>query len=232
MTLTYECGCVNQIDIRCGALRSLVKCDHHKAMQREIGELSEEYYRELGALDDDASQRYRLQFEECLGLVPECDGLVQLSVLEIGAGCSPYRPMFKGWDYWACEPSLWACQWLNDRYSGANVWHGALDSFWDKSVRGGYRHDAILSAHSLEHMADAPEALCKMADLVRPGGVLYLILPDDTDPLNPDHLWFFNRTTLASAVSLAGFAVDVIESRKRIDRENFLYCRACRRKIS
>lgn len=225
-TLNYECGCVNTIDERCGAIRSVLKCDNHKSMQRETGELGEEYYRELGALDADAQKRYRHQFEDGIGLIPEAkDG--PMSVLEVGAGASPYRPMFKNWQYTACEPSQWACGWLHEHYHGIGVWCGDWEKMYASNVRLQMKYDAILCAHSLEHMQDAPAALAQMVECLEPSGVLYIIVPDgDDDPLNPDHLYFFNRMSLTRAVFMAGMAEVSIERRKYVEREHFIYCKA------
>lgn len=223
-TLNYECGCVNTIDERCGAMRSVLKCDHHKAMQREIGELGEEYYRELGVFDPEGAPRHRHQFEDAFGLVPEA--MKPMSVLEIGAGASSYRPLFKNWQYSACEPSQWACGWLHEHYPGIAVWCGDWDKMYASNMRRNVRYDAILCAHSLEHMEDAPAALVQMADCLEPGGVLYIIVPSDDDQLNPDHRFFFNRMTLTRAMSLAGMTVQSMELRKYIEREHFIYCKA------
>lgn len=224
-TLNYECGCVNTIDDRCGAVRSVLKCDHHKSLQRETGELGEEYYRGLGALDADAQKRYRHQFEDGLGLVPEAMG--PMSVLEIGAGASSYRPLFKNWQYSACEPSQWACGWLHEHYPGIAVWCGDWGTMYESNVRFQMKYDAILCAHALEHMADAPTALVQMAECLEPGGVLYILIPDgDDDQINPDHLFFFNRLSLARAVEAAGLTIERVEVRKYVPHEHFIYMTA------
>ena len=65
-----------------------------------------------------------------------------------------------------------------------------------------------------------------MANMLVPGGYLWLLVPDDTDSVNPDHAWFFDQTTLRTAVERTGLVVDRIVSRKIVEREKFLYLRA------
>lgn len=224
-SISYECGCVNEIDDRCGAQRCVLKCDRHKAMQREIGDLGEDYYRENGVLDAEAPSRYRQQFEECLGVIERptdnCDAL------EIGSGASRYVPMIteSGWTYHACEPSRWARQWMVDQYGVDDV--RLSNATWEEYGTEHPRQFGLLfSAHSLEHMADAPAAVEKMGRFLAPGGVLYLTLPNDDDATNPDHIWFFNRITLSRCIRAAGLEVEAMAMRKHIDREHFMYFKA------
>jgi len=85
--MQHPCGCVNMIDEPTGAIKNLLKCDHHKAMQRPVEDLDEAYYRELGALDADSRERYRAEFVDGFGQLPEADGIAD--ALEIGGGFSP-----------------------------------------------------------------------------------------------------------------------------------------------
>lgn len=236
MSITYNCGCVNDFDR--GVLKSILKCDHHKSLQREIGDLGEEYYRENGAMDEEACRRYADEFEDCFGKVEPVNPDRPFA-LEIGAGASHYVPMITdaGWHYCACEPSRWARRWMLERYGDRRVqFSNATWEEYDRNEcllgdRGGtggvwWQYGMILSAHSLEHMIDAPAALEKMAEYLAPGGVLYLILPSDDDPLNPDHYWFFNTFTLDAALDKAGLVVESMVTRRRIERERFIYCKA------
>lgn len=223
--ITYECGCVNDYDR--GLIKSILKCDYHKSMQRDIGELGEDYYRENGVMDPEAPVRYREQFEEALGPIERPRD--NTAAMEVGAGASRYVPMITeaGWDYHACEPSRWARQWMVDEYGVSDL--RLSNATWEDygSEFAAHRQfGMIFSAHSLEHMIDAPAAVVKMAAWLEPGGVLYLTLPDDTDGCNPDHLWFFNRISLKRCLESAGLLVEAMEIRRYIPRENFLYFKA------
>ena len=61
--LAYVCGCVNEVDPGCGALRSVSKCDDHIRERSEAAELGEAYYRSNGALDRDAPARYTAELD-------------------------------------------------------------------------------------------------------------------------------------------------------------------------
>lgn len=236
MSITYNCGCVNDFDDRCGVQKSILKCDHHKSMQREIGDLGESYYQELGSAS--GTPPHVAEFEECFGNVEPANPDRPFA-LEIGAGASHYVPMIAdaGWLYCVCEPSRWARKWLVDNYwhLGVHVTNSTWENFRkDDCVlgdRGGtcgerWQYGMILSARSLEHMSDAPSALQKMANFLTPGGVLYIIVPDDTDCVNPDHYWFFNAETLGCSVRSTGLTIESMQVRKRVEHENFIYCKA------
>lgn len=234
MSITYNCGCVNDFDR--GVLKSILKCDHHKSLQREIGELGEEYYRELGSAT--GVPPHVAEFEDCFGKIEPVNPDRPFA-LEIGSGASHYVPMITdaGWFYCACEPSRWARQWMMRKYG--DRWLDLCCSTWeqfsiddcllgDRACGGGnsWQFGMILSAHSLEHMIDAPDALEKMAGFLTPGGVLYIICPDDSDPVNPDHLWFFSTASLDVSIQRAGLIVESMQARRRVEHENFIYCKA------
>src|SRR5512137_544932 len=42
-----------------------------------------------------------------------------------------------------------------------------------------HQFDYVFSSHCLEHMTDPRHAICEWWNLVRPGGVLFLIVPDE-----------------------------------------------------
>lgn len=224
MSITFPCGCVNDFEPFCGVQMSILKCQHHKSMQREVGELGEEYYRENGAMDDDSIARYTREFEECFGRIEQATDS-RCFALEIGSGFSPYIPMIKdaGWFYRAIEPSKWAVQAMRNRYTGPRVEFSncTWEEFETSPVAG-----LILSAHSLEHMSNAPKSLAKMSDSLVPGGVLFLIVPNDEDAINPDHYWFFSEETLRHSLESVGLIVESMQSRRRISRESFIYCKA------
>lgn len=222
-SMREPCGCELEIDDRCGALHSILKCDKHKSKQREITGLDAAYYGELGAIDDNAIPPHIREFEDAFGKLDAAGGK---DALEIGAGASRYVPMIldAGYSsYNAIEPSAWACEWLKNKYP-KNVW--TFQMAWEDYVTDPLRYDMILSAHSLERMIDAPSALQKMADHLNPGGRLFIVIPDDSDLTNPDHLWFFNKNTLDHAMELAGLTVEIMKVRKIVAHENFIFCMA------
>lgn len=87
-------------------------------------------------------------------------------------------------------------------------------------------YSLLLAAHVLEHLRDAPAAVDLCAGWLLPGGELWIIVPDDTDPVNPEHEWVFTPASLRRCVEDAGLTVERIEVRRRIERERFIYLRA------
>ena len=188
-------------------------------MRRLPSTLDEAYYREQGAFDGPHLEQLR----EALGPFPAAFG--ERRCLEIGCGASPYVGAIKaaGWMYCGLDSSSWAAGWTAERW-GVETIEGEWETFVPAIGFG-----LILAAHVLEHFADAPLALSRMAECVQFGGQLWLIVPDDSDPCNPDHEVFFSPETLRSEVERCGMEVESLQVRKYIERESFLYLRAVKR---
>lgn len=220
--ITYPCGCVNEIHEPSGILHGVSKCGFHLVGRRDPAKLGAAYYTELAQLDhnDFGDSRYLDQIYEALGEFPAPSSEPQ--ALEIGCGISPYAGALQaaGWRYIGLDSSPWAAGWTAKRYGVVTLaksweWWKAYPSF-----------GLVLCCHALEHMRDAPAAIAKMAGVLVPGGELWVIVPDDSDPVNPDHIWHFSLETLRAAIEMAGFTVERLESRRIVERENFLFVRA------
>lgn len=221
---TYPCGCVNARDPVSGAMRSAMKCHTHWSKARDPATLDESYYATFGVVagGSPCPTAHATELDTVLGPLPLAPhGGV---CLEIGGGVSPYLEtlLAAGWSYEGVDPSRWAADWMRTRY-GVTVSDCPFERFASSC-----RYGLILSAHSLEHMADAPGAVAKMADLLTPGGELWVVVPDDSDPVNPDHLWFFTSASLASCAEAAGLRVVTLASQRIVAHERFLYLRAVR----
>lgn len=220
--ITYRCGCANKVHVKSGVLRSMVKCDKHQAMRRDPAALGFDYYKELGVFVDGIPNqgRHVAQIQETLGAFPAYGA----RVLEIGCGVSSYAAALKTLDchYTGIDPSPWVVRWMNAVYPDSALCL-AFEQFDEMGVG---LFDMVLAAHSFEHMADAPMMIDKAASMLVPDGQLWVIVPDDTDPCNPDHLWFFTPDTLRSCLESAGLTVDRLEIRRHVPQENFLYVRA------
>jgi SAM-dependent methyltransferase len=214
--MTYPCGCVNEPDPEWGVLRNVSKCDYHAAVRARQPK-GRRYYRGLGVFRHPGNHRREL--EDALGpLPPAAAG----SAVEIGGGASQYVPAVRraGYSYVGVEPNSWAADWTARTY-GVTVVNAAFPCEHAIIAAGSY--DLVLSAHAVEHMPHAPDALAAMQRLLRPGGFLVLVVPDDEDPVNPDHYWFFTPDTLLATLERVGFAVRKLEMRRRVRHENFLY---------
>lgn len=100
-------------------------------------------------------------------------------------------------------------------------------------------YDLAILAHALEHVPDPLAVLQRLKDRLAPGGRLYIEVPwadafTWNGPMNGwrilEHLWEFNKTSLARLVTAAGFddvrVVDTVEATGGVER--FLACSARR----
>lgn len=224
---THSCGCVTGPDPASGVTRSYGKCSHHVQFLADQPQ-GEDYYKTLGIFDENGaiqSAKYVAELESVIGPLPTCPQQFAsrrvTEALEIGGGVSPYVAAVQaaGYQYLGVEPDRWAAEKTAHVY-GVEVRCEpySAQSFYPESF------DLILAAHCLEHMPDAPGAVADMYRHLLPGGHLVLVVPDDSDKTNPDHLWFFNDRTLCSVLVRAGFEVVRLGVRRGNDRENFIYC--------
>lgn len=219
----YKCGCVNATDARSGMLRSVSKCPAHRRQSRDPATLGEAYYAELGLVRDGlpVATAHVAELAEALGPFPAApaDG----GALEVGCGASPYVGAIRaaGWLYAGIDVSPWAVDWVRARYGCDAAYQGTIEDIVADLDVG-----LILAAHVLEHLADMPGAVARLAGLLRPGGELWVVVPDDSDPVNPDHLFFPTMSSLQYCIEASGLVVKTMCMRKRIERENFIYARA------
>jgi SAM-dependent methyltransferase len=217
--VTYECGCQNNLDPDWGILRSVSKCAEHRA-ELERQPKGRAYYESIGCFVDGIPQcsRYVVELTYSLGVTerPQENRVA----LEIGCGASMYAAHLHraGWAYFGIDQDEWAAKWTRETY-GVPVECGVFPS----TKKCDYPFGLILCAHALEHMPDAPAALIEMHRLLTLGGSLILIVPDDSDQVNPDHLWFFTEATLRATLERIGFTVDKMVMKKIVPHENFIY---------
>lgn len=217
--IEYRCGCVNGIYPQ-GVLHSVSKCPRHEAASGMSGQA---YYERLGRVDSEGRglpSRHVEELTEALGPIPHATA-GRWPALEIGGGCSAYcrSILDAGYSYEGIEPDPWAAKWTADTYGVACY----PEKFEDVVLALDY--SLILAAHCLEHMDDAPVAIRRCASLLMPGGQLWIVVPNDDDPLNPDHLWYFDCESLRSCLESAGLVVDRVESRQIVKHEEFIYAR-------
>ncbi|HSV29404.1 MAG TPA: class I SAM-dependent methyltransferase [Candidatus Omnitrophota bacterium] len=101
---------------------------------------------------------------------------------------------------------------------------GDILSGWDALEGAGLKPaslDFIVAWDVLEHLADPKAQLRRLAELLKPGGRLYLTLPDMASPAARlsgehwncvllEHLWYFTPQTLARFLPDCGFTADAI----------------------
>lgn len=222
----YSCGCVNEVEPKSGVLRNISKCNFHIEWSETHPQgLTPAYYEDIGLLEKGICNNARLIREledplEEMGHTNLFSGNHR-SILELGCGLGCYIPLFlkHGWLYEAVEQSPFAALWVRNTFD-VPVYQVPFEQFRRKL----YFWNAIFGAHFFEHLKDSPAGLKRAYEYLVTGGYLYLIVPDDGDPTNPDHLWFYTPVTLHNLLDAIGFADIKMTMRKRVEQENFIYC--------
>lgn len=128
----------------------------------------------------------------------------------------------RGWEPEGVDLSEWACEQARQR-TGLPVHHGDVTRL--PLEDGGY--DALTMFDVIEHVFDPREVLAACARLLKPGGHLYLITPDQGGfqrkllgrrwfhykPL--EHTYYFDRETLGRFLEEAGFSVVYARGNRR-----------------
>jgi protoporphyrinogen oxidase/SAM-dependent methyltransferase len=118
----------------------------------------------------------------------------------------------RGWSVVGVEPSAWAARHARER--GLDIIEGELlDAPLAPSS-----FDAIVATDVLEHLADPAAVVERVAELLVPGGVLYVAVPDAGSRLAramgrrwwavlPMHLQYFTRSSMRLLLARHGFEV-------------------------
>lgn len=216
-SITYPCGCVNEVQPNT-SLRAVHKCEAHAAARNVI--TGHDYYREFGVISANDMLLPTNHMRELTDALGPFEAGRQ--AFEVGSGCSPYFfPLIDlGFKYTGCDESEYACRVM--RRHGAPMYLSAFEKLTAITRRA----DVVLAMHVLEHMVNPASALCKMREMLYHGGKVYILVPNNEDPVNPDHLWTFNPTALKIMLVDAGLRVVQMSVRKHIDRESWIYVKA------
>jgi SAM-dependent methyltransferase len=152
--------------------------------------------------------------------IPHNGGPRHRTLLDLGCwvGFLLSEAVDRGWDAVGIEPSAFASAYARDRL-GLDVRTG--DLFTTELPLGHY--DAIVMGDVLEHLPRPGEALDRMAELLRPGGITWMALPDAGSVVArglrarwwsviPTHVQFFTRRSLRTLLERHGWTVVEIGS--------------------
>ncbi|HEX8066684.1 MAG TPA: class I SAM-dependent methyltransferase [Thermoleophilaceae bacterium] len=135
------------------------------------------------------------------------------SLVDLGCwvGFLPAEARDRGWDALGVEPSEFASRYARERL-GVEVVRAGL---FEADLPSG-RFDAAVMGDVIEHLPRPADALDRVADLLAPGGVLHLALPDAGSRLArrmgprwwsviPTHVQYFTRASLLTLLRRRGF---------------------------
>lgn len=116
----------------------------------------------------------------------------------------------RGWETHGVEPSEFASAWARERLGLDVETSGLFEAELDRGT-----WDAIVMGDVIEHLLDPGAALARCAELLRPGGVVALILPDSGSPLAramgrrwwsviPTHVQYFTRDSIELLLRRSG----------------------------
>lgn len=137
-------------------------------------------------------------------------------MLEVGSGAGIFIELAsrKGWEIEGIEPSIAASRYVSEKFDKL-IHQGTLESidFFRK------RFDVIVLRHVLEHMATPISALIKLHDLLKPDGLLCIVVPNwgGLHAMLERERWFhlsipfhvahYNRKTLRVLMDIGNFNI-------------------------
>ncbi|HVA65947.1 MAG TPA: class I SAM-dependent methyltransferase [Elusimicrobiota bacterium] len=145
-------------------------------------------------------------------------------LLEIGASTGCFLNAARvDFEVVGLEPSQWACRVARERFRLECYAEGiqATTRFAPASF------DVVALIDVIEHLPDPAAAVRKAAELLRPGGLLYVVTPDIESfsskilggywwGLRPAHIYYFSAKTLGRLLAQSGFEVVLNKSFGRI----------------
>ncbi|MCW3067366.1 MAG: hypothetical protein JWN32_4538 [Solirubrobacterales bacterium] len=201
-------GCV-----RCGAFFADVEERRYEELRHNVWDdetPSDDALRFYG----DARARAHLAF------LRRCRPFGGRRLLDVGCGMGFFleRASVDGWDSWGCEPSPWWAEAAGRRVGAGRVFRGRVEDMAERRAE----FDLVTAWDVLEHVFDPLPFLRRIAELLAPGGRLFLRTPNlayvlpvyrarrrlghrvELGPTN--HVVYFSARTLRRALSDAGLA--------------------------
>lgn len=145
-------------------------------------------------------------------------------LLDIGtaAGAFLAAARARGWDVEGCEPNRWMAQWGSEHY-GLRIRTGEV---FDQDFPPA-SFDVVTLWDVIEHTPDPARVIGRVAELVKPGGLLVVNYPDRGSWLarllgrkwpflSSVHLYYFTRRTIRQLLERHGF--EVVDVRPHVQR--------------
>ncbi len=142
------------------------------------------------------------------------------ALLDLGCwvGFLPSEAKARGWETVGIEPSEYASAFARDRL-GLDVRTETMEG----ADLPAHAYDAVVMADVIEHLPRPGESLDRVRKLLKPGGVLYLQLPDAGSAVArrmgakwwsvlPTHVQYFSRESLARLLDRHNFTAEWIST--------------------
>ena len=166
--------------------------------------------------------REKRSYEKKQKYLFDLDGYINKGskVLEVGSGWGTLLRVIK--DRYHCEvegvePSELATQ-VSQKHYGIKTNNETLTQYLEKA--GGGKFDVIIMHHVLEHFLDPGKILHRLAQLLNPGGVFYIAVPNVKTPDEPldrffrmEHCFYFSPLTLSLFLKKEGLKIIRLISR-------------------
>ncbi|ACV67914.1 class I SAM-dependent methyltransferase [Desulfohalobium retbaense] len=142
------------------------------------------------------------------------------NILDVGSGPGYFllRGKQRGWHVEGIEPSGQAAE--HSRSLGSKIYQDFLDQ---KSLPKFNQYDVIHASEVLEHIPDPEEMLKNMYQLLKPGGIICISVPNDYNPLQyalrvecgfdpwwvapPHHINYFDFDSLTALLQKVGYNI-------------------------
>jgi len=154
-------------------------------------------------------------------------------ILDLGCGEGAFvnYAAEQGFDAWGLDFSEAMINAAKTRYPKAKFFVGTLDDFIKQHP--GEKFDAVAMFEVVEHLSDPLKTINDTRGILAPGGSLLFSVPNrDRWPISdfgdnpPNHLTFWNETSLSNFIKSSGFDLRKIELTGRLFSMNalFSYC--------
>jgi len=199
---------------------------HPQPSDAELAQVyDEDYYRTFG-YDEKLASAYRaIKQRTAEWFLKSAEGVFRGGrLLDVGSGLGDMLAVAgrRGWNASGVEPNRAACE-ASDRVVPGAVFRATFEQYEGRPES----FDLITCTEVLEHLRRPDAALSCMHRLLRPGGGLLLTVPDAGSLMarlrgprwvhyHRDHLWYFDRRTLAALTDQAGFDTLVCRGARKV----------------
>lgn len=149
------------------------------------------------------------------------------NILDIGSGMGDSlkylkENIFPEANYFAIEPSDFCIE--NLKKNGIEILSKDVDSNWQNGNENKY--DFIIMRHVLEHFLDPISVLKKASAVLKPGGILFVAVPNAKKPtkrlkahyFRVVHVSYFSPLSLSNAFALSGLNATIMKDGDEFDQ--------------